>query len=267
MNGKQRMAEQSKLWLWEALVRLMRRESYADITITQIAQEAQLSRRTFYRAFASKEELVDDFCKRFSDEYLRSLVMTATSQHPATVTITITHFFDFTWVHRDIIRLLIRQNLFDRLSNIWLGQATQRYDSIAFPWHVRDDDQAALYLMAASLGGLTNVMKLWLSKAKPEAPAALASMTMNGLDMLASTYADEQQQAQQAQQAELSRRVRRASQQSRQSGQSEQSEQHSKRAGRAWQTSRQARQIGQAGQTEQSQQSQQSQRINRSKQP
>ena len=50
MNGKQRMARQSKQWLVDALVTLMKDEAIEDISITEIVQTADLSRRTFYCA-------------------------------------------------------------------------------------------------------------------------------------------------------------------------------------------------------------------------
>ena len=46
MNGKQRMAEQSKQWLCDALINLMTKENFQDISITEIAQTAELSRKT-----------------------------------------------------------------------------------------------------------------------------------------------------------------------------------------------------------------------------
>ncbi|EPC60099.1 Transcriptional regulator [Lacticaseibacillus paracasei subsp. paracasei Lpp14] len=54
MNGKQRMAAQSRQWLVDALIELMQREDVADISITEIVQTADLSRKTFYRAFKNK---------------------------------------------------------------------------------------------------------------------------------------------------------------------------------------------------------------------
>lgn len=47
MNGKQRMAAQSRQWLVDALIALMQREDVADISITEIVQTADLSRKTF----------------------------------------------------------------------------------------------------------------------------------------------------------------------------------------------------------------------------
>ena len=48
MNGKQRMVEQSKQWLCDALINLMTKENFQDISITEIAQTAELSRKVLY---------------------------------------------------------------------------------------------------------------------------------------------------------------------------------------------------------------------------
>ncbi|MFT8878555.1 MAG: TetR/AcrR family transcriptional regulator [Oenococcus sp.] len=73
MNGKQRIAEQSRIWLWEAFISLLQEKDYEVITISEIADRAQLSRRTFYRSFKSKEALVDYYCDHQIDRYFNLL--------------------------------------------------------------------------------------------------------------------------------------------------------------------------------------------------
>lgn len=58
-NGK--IAQQSKEKLVKALLNIMEQYDYREITITQIAQEAELSRKTFYRLFKGKRELLHFF--------------------------------------------------------------------------------------------------------------------------------------------------------------------------------------------------------------
>ena len=60
-NGK--IAEQSRKKLANALLTLMKNDNFKDITVTQIAQEADLSRKTFYRLFNDKEMLIHYFLK------------------------------------------------------------------------------------------------------------------------------------------------------------------------------------------------------------
>ena len=63
-DGSNATALRSRRWLGDALVRLMERQRYPEITIGAICREADLSRQTFYNVFDSKEEVL-----RF---YLRS---------------------------------------------------------------------------------------------------------------------------------------------------------------------------------------------------
>ena len=55
-NGK--IAEKSKEEMGKALLKCLNLYDFGEITVTQIAQEAKLSRRTFYRLFSNKEELL-----------------------------------------------------------------------------------------------------------------------------------------------------------------------------------------------------------------
>ena len=55
-NG--RIAEQSKKKIADALLVVLQQYDYKEITITQLAQEAKLSRKTFYRLFTDKEDVL-----------------------------------------------------------------------------------------------------------------------------------------------------------------------------------------------------------------
>ena len=55
-NGK--IAEQSKKKIANALLVTLERYDYKEITITQLAGEANLSRKTFYRLFADKDDVL-----------------------------------------------------------------------------------------------------------------------------------------------------------------------------------------------------------------
>ena len=58
MNGKERIAEQSRTWLWESLEKLLHQKEFSKITITEICDNAELARKTFYNTFKNKEDLL-----------------------------------------------------------------------------------------------------------------------------------------------------------------------------------------------------------------
>ena len=50
-----------------ALLLIMKQYDFSDITITQITQETQLSRKTFYRLYHTNEEVLDDYFQNLLD--------------------------------------------------------------------------------------------------------------------------------------------------------------------------------------------------------
>jgi len=66
-------AEQSKKWLTKALLQLMGEKEYNSITIKEIADRAQLARRTYYRNFNSKDEIISQYCDKICDQYMVKL--------------------------------------------------------------------------------------------------------------------------------------------------------------------------------------------------
>ncbi|MGU9560630.1 TetR/AcrR family transcriptional regulator, partial [Lactiplantibacillus pentosus] len=67
-------AQQSKSWLTLSLLELMKEKSFSDITITEIAEKAQLDRRTFYRHFHSKKDILDRYFEQLCSEYSNYIV-------------------------------------------------------------------------------------------------------------------------------------------------------------------------------------------------
>ena len=186
MNGKQRMALQSKQWLVDALVTLMQRgEAVTDISITEIVQTADLSRKTFYRAFKTKNDLIDYLCRQLTDDYFESLKQATRGQTPISFETTMQHFFTFWWQQKDLVRLLIRQGLFDHLNGVWQRDAVDKYRQFPAPWHATGTDREVNYIMAFALGGFTNVLRLWLAQDQPEPPEQAQKMALAGFGQLA----------------------------------------------------------------------------------
>lgn len=67
-------AVQSQHMIADALFSLMKRKHFQQITVTEICQEAAIGRKTFYRNFDTKEDVVDfklDFlCVQYHDEIM-----------------------------------------------------------------------------------------------------------------------------------------------------------------------------------------------------
>lgn len=64
-----RMQKQTRTWIKEALMQLLKDYSFEDITIKQIVLTADISRPTFYRNYDSKKTVLDDALNDLMDEY------------------------------------------------------------------------------------------------------------------------------------------------------------------------------------------------------
>jgi AcrR family transcriptional regulator len=57
-NGTNPTALNSRQWLCDALMTLMKKQTYGTITVLDICHAADLSRQTFYNFFSSKEDIL-----------------------------------------------------------------------------------------------------------------------------------------------------------------------------------------------------------------
>lgn len=67
MKKENPLTVQSKQWILEALLKLMEEKNYEKITIKELTARADLDRKTFYRNFRSKEEVLYLQLQEFHD--------------------------------------------------------------------------------------------------------------------------------------------------------------------------------------------------------
>lgn len=170
MNGKERIAEQSRTWLWESLKELLHQKKLSQITITEICSNADLTRKTFYNSFKNKEDLLVYQCKKVVNQYFEKLQNIPNNKR--TLEKTLKTFLYFWWDNRDLLLLLKSQNLFPILVNTWLATASTRYNCFDVSWHMssNNNEEETKYLMSFILGGLANVLSMWFSNKNPQSP-------------------------------------------------------------------------------------------------
>ncbi len=157
-NGK--IAEHSKEKLVQALLNVMKQYDYQEITVTQIAQEARLSRKTFYRLFSGKEELL----QRLFEGLFRQCFACIREQNLHHYWDVVQLYFDF-WQERGELLFLLQRN---GLLAYAFEQAYQ-YAAQVFEF-VRSKETAASYalplpyMLAYSVGGMHCMLLKWVEK-------------------------------------------------------------------------------------------------------
>ncbi len=155
-NGK--IAEQSRMRIAKALLVVMEQYHFKEITITQLAQEAGLSRKTFYRLFTDKEEVLSYL---FQNLYMECLaqIKTRKVQHYWDV---VQCYFDF-WEERKPMLLLMKQN--NLLSVLFEGAYNYSFRIFEYIRSKDVADKFSLplpYLLAYSVGGMHSMLLKWV---------------------------------------------------------------------------------------------------------
>ena len=66
-------ALRSKKVITESLLLLMKKYPYAEITVKQILLETDISRKTFYRNFLSKDDVLNSFINTILQDYVDTI--------------------------------------------------------------------------------------------------------------------------------------------------------------------------------------------------
>ena len=161
-------AVRSQAEITQALFALMRKHPYSEITVKQIILEARLARKTFYRNFDSKDDVLLSHIKKTLRDYFDT-VNNARSD-------VLTAIFDFADRNRELLFLL------DKNSLLHLPlQCMNEYGPIMHntlfteknPFVKLFDGLDAEYLIAMNIGAMWNVISLWVHRGMTDSPEAV----------------------------------------------------------------------------------------------
>ena len=169
MNGHQKQREQSANMIEEALFELMREKSYAGITVSEIAKRADISRRTFYRLYREKDEVLRRFLHKLCDEYC-TLVPVLACYDIRQIS---QDFFGFWYRYREILLLMhesgMEEMLYYEISRASLEVVKKRMGRLE-SWKTRD----MLYFASYSAGGFMLLLWQWMEKGMDGTPEGYA---------------------------------------------------------------------------------------------
>lgn len=167
------IAEQSKEMIISALLKLLEEKHYTQITISDIADKAQLARRTFYRNFNSKEDVI----KEYYDKQSEKLMEVLKKEETLSVYIVARTYFTFMKRNLDVLRLLEKNDLLYLILQFSqpLIYQTFKMDNIT-----NDKSYYTNYLFAFTSGAFWNVLIVWLREGAVKTPDEIAAL-INGV--------------------------------------------------------------------------------------
>ena len=134
-----------------ALLRLMKQIPFGRITVTEICEEAGVGRKTFYRNFELKEDVIEFYLDELCDVYKRGLLGIPLEQR-------LGYHFNFLRQHADDMIVLYNQNMtptvIDKFS-IFLPQTMPVWS---------DDPVEQEYRSEYIAAGITAIVRVWVTR-------------------------------------------------------------------------------------------------------
>jgi AcrR family transcriptional regulator len=177
MNDNSQAVE-SRNKVKDALLTLMKQYPYKDITITQICQEAQIVRQTYYRNFDSKDDILefylDNMVQQYSDIYYNS----------EDVNTQLKNFFEYMLAHREFLCLASENNLFFMINkaitkNIEKFLNMKQLATVSKP-------RFEIYIKGFIASTLCSLLSLWVKNEFIESPEMISELAQKFLSGLQS---------------------------------------------------------------------------------
>ena len=148
-----------------ALLALMREHPYSELTVKQIVLEARLARKTFYRNFESKDDVLLSLVRRILGEYFDT-VNNARSDVLTTV-------FSFADRNRELLLLLDKNDMLHiplQCMNENAPAILAAQNKELNPFFRLFQGLSSDYLIYLNIGAVWNVLSLWIHKGMKDEP-------------------------------------------------------------------------------------------------
>ncbi len=169
------LAIQSQNWIAESLMRLMDVYSFHEITVTQICQEAQLVRKTFYRNFEAKEDILhfilDNIFASFRNNY--------DIQEMSSKEI-FGHYYEFLFNYRQLLQCLYRDNMFYLVSQKYIEyMKAYRFFNLVWEEDMIHSGIMDPYVYQFIARGMIGILEQWIAGNFRESIDFLTDLTDN----------------------------------------------------------------------------------------
>lgn len=176
MNRKEE--NPTRKWIMDALLELLKYKDYHDITIAQIADKAGLGRRTFYRHFKAKDEVMEETARLLMEDFADTLA----ANQADTLEIVTLSYFEFWETHIDILMLLNKAKLLyffeDNLLSYFFNAAIRsgHISGELSKDEIWDKYQLYKYEFAFKLAGFWKITIVWCTESPRKTPEEMSRL-------------------------------------------------------------------------------------------
>lgn len=169
---------QSRLWIINSLLELIERKDYSSITIQMIVDRAMLGRRTFYRYFKTKDDVVKYITELLMDQFANCIIKRGISGMSDVVI----SYFEFWEQYVSILLALKKAHLLyfieDNLSEL-IANVAKKVKHI--PENLSSEQLAAhyenyKYEFTIKLAGIWKSTLLWCEESPRKSPEEMSKI-------------------------------------------------------------------------------------------
>ena len=150
-----------------AFLSLLKQEKYKDITVTQLCQEAKLSRKTFYENFKKKEDVLEYFVNASCISYPK-----ADDTHNPLI-----HYFQYWHSMQEWALVLIENDIWYEVNHMTLLHYAPLLNSQNWNELLGEQYKNVGLIFLFFNAGFSEVVKHWALNGFKESPEELAEMT------------------------------------------------------------------------------------------
>lgn len=176
MNGHEKQREQSKQMIETALFELMEKKNFTEITVSELVGQADVARRTFYRLYESKEDVLHDYfkklCENYKNEYkpLKGYDISQIARD----------YFGFWYQHREVLLRMYKSGLDEMLYYEISRASLEVVKNRVSDESVKNSPEIA-YFAVYSVGGFINLLRQWIISGMEERPGEYAENVSGAL--------------------------------------------------------------------------------------
>lgn len=176
MTHQERQREQSREWIAEAFFGLLQKKRFEAVTISEIVKKADLSRRTFYRVFDSKQDILLYRLEKIMPEYI-ALLAQLPERKREPLAGAVVAFVDR---HLDFFRCLQENHLDYMILDFFDSRLYEGRDAVWGGPFCEDPEVERIFLKTISVEHY-NIIRLRLDMCRDKTPEEMAGLISDAL--------------------------------------------------------------------------------------